>query len=317
MAPTNGDGGTGNTTAAKNQYQLLGYIQPNFTANPPQVQPFGTTTLSWNAQIPTTLRVPVTILFSGQPVKLVDSRSVTVPATSEFFLSAKTELASRVIGTLTVQVDTTGCLKPASIPASVITQTVESMVRQFIPLGSGVSEHGNGIKASMDVASLSIDVPLTISQNEHSGTLDVNVAFFVGMSLSHIPNTVEVAPTNVHVSLDLQGFGANTIYQEFGQDLSTVFVRVIAGLVGKIMSDQLTAQVQSVCDAAHNNDGPNFRTFELTELIWDDTEFKFTVCPKGSGAGTFPTEGRRLPKSKIVSVKARKKQKPRKVRVEA
>ena len=308
MAPTNGDGdgGTGNNTAAKQQFELLGFIQPNFTANPPQVQPFGTTTLSWNAQIPTTLHVPVTILFAGQPVNRAGSRTVTVPATSEFFLSAKTELASRVIGTLTVQVDTSVCV-PTTIPASVITQNVELQVRSFIPLGGEVSERGNGIKASMDVATLSIAVPLTISQDGHSGNLDVNVTFFVGMSLNHIPNTVEVAPTNVHVALDLQGFGENTIFQDFGQSLSTIFVTVIANLVGRMMSDQLTAQVQSVIDAAHKNDAPNFRTFELTDLTWDANEFKFIVCPKGSGAGNVPTEGHRLLKSKSASTKTRTK----------
>ena len=56
--------------------------------------------------------------------------------------------------------------------------------------------------------------------------------FFVGKRSFYIPNTVEVAPTYVHVSLNLDGFGENTIYQDFGQNLSTVFVTVIARLVG-------------------------------------------------------------------------------------
>jgi hypothetical protein len=71
MTPTNGgngNGGSGGGNEAAREYFLLGFIQANFKATPPSVPPFGSTTLSWNAQIPTTLRVPVTLIFEGQPV---------------------------------------------------------------------------------------------------------------------------------------------------------------------------------------------------------------------------------------------------------
>jgi hypothetical protein len=281
---TNGDGGSGGGSAAAQQYQLLGLIQANFKATPPQVSPFGTTTLSWNAQIPRTLRVPVTLIFEGQPVNHADSRAVTVPATTQFYLSAKTNLTSRVISTLTVQVDTAQCSATVT-PESIVKQTILDKVKPFIPVGGQISVHGAGVAVKMDVATLSIIIPLTITADGDHPTLDINMSFFVGMS--NTPNTIEVAPLNVDVALHLHGLGG-LFCEGFGHDLSVAFLNVIAELVAPMIADGLTAQVKSACLTAQQQDIPNHRTFELTSFVWDDTQFAFTICPKGSGTGAIP-----------------------------
>jgi hypothetical protein len=183
MTPTNGgngNGGGGGNEAAR-EFQLLGFIRANLKATPPNVSPFGTTTISWDAQIPTTLHVPVTLTFKGQPVNHTDSRVVTVPATTQFNLTGKTELASRVIGTLTVQVDTTEC-KTTSLPAFVVQQTILSMVKPLIPIGGQISEHGDGVAAKMDVATLEIIIPLTISaEGQHRHWILGNIFSIMAM----------------------------------------------------------------------------------------------------------------------------------------
>jgi hypothetical protein len=280
MTPTNGgngngNGGSGGGNEAAREFQLLGFIQANFKATPPNVPPFGTSTISWDAQIPAALRVPVTLIFEGQEVNHTDSRVVTVPATRQFLLTGKTALVSRVISTLTVQVDTTEC-KTTSAPAFVVQQTVLSLVKPFIPIGGQISEHGDGVAAKMDVATLEIIIPLTISAEGQHPTLDIKVTFFVGMS--NAPNAIEVAPIRVDVALDLHGLGG-LFCEGFGHDLSVFFLNVIAELVAPRIAEALTAQVTNARHDAQNGD-PKHRTFVLTSVVWDATQFAFTVCPK-------------------------------------
>jgi hypothetical protein len=269
----NGNGGSGGGNEAAHEFQLLGFIQANFKATPPIVPPFGSTTLSWNAQIPTTLHVPVTLIFEGQPVNHADSRVVTVPATAQFFLTAKTALTSRVISNLIVQVDTTECKTPSNA-AFAVTQTILAMIKPFIPLGGQISEHGAGITVTMDIATLTIVIPLTITADGHHPTLDITMTFFVGMSNTpDAPDSIAVAPINVVVAV------ANFPDNSLAQQLSMIYVKVIAELVAPLIAGALTAQVTKARADAQAGDTTH-RTFKLTSVVWDANQFAFTICPK-------------------------------------
>src|SRR5262245_19719715 len=95
--PTNGgrDGDGGATNAEKARvYELLGFTQVTSSANPSPVRPFGTTTLSWEAKLPTNLHSEVTIVVAGNevhgisPGTLSGSATVTLDQTTIFGLTA-------------------------------------------------------------------------------------------------------------------------------------------------------------------------------------------------------------------------------------
>jgi hypothetical protein len=261
------------------QYQLLGLSQVAFTANPPQVRPFGTTTLSWEVKPPSTLHVPVTLVVGGQPVQgLSGSASFTLDRTTEFGLTARTALVSRVIRALTVMVNASEC-RVSSFPAFILANTVKQAVDQQLQ----GRLRGDGSTVTPGDGILSIAIPLNLNGQ---GTMDISMELWVQVAdPTRTGGAVVVTAHNVIVNVDLSGVLSSLCEGAVSQTAQAFMTEIADNQVAPGVAKGLIDQVQQLATSAQAGDNPQHRPFALTSLVLTRDEITFTLCPKGLGLG--------------------------------
>jgi hypothetical protein len=283
QVPTNGgrngdDGDGGSTAIARQQYELLGDTQiVNFSANPSPVDPFGTTTLSWEVQLQATLNSQVTIAVAGSEVQgfsppghLSGSAPVTLERTTFFGLAAKTPLVQRTIATLSVPVSETQC-KTTSFPTLVVTSRIEQSINQALqgrlrsPAKATPGDFGT------------ISIAMTLNLQDHD-TMDVSMQLVVRQGIGgQVSVTVPSVVANVHLS------GLASLCEGACSQVAQAFLTEIANnqIVPAVLQG-LNDEIQQVAAAAKVAD-PQHRDFVLTSFTLTSIEVTFVVCPMGTG----------------------------------
>jgi hypothetical protein len=279
--PNGGNGGKGgsgvNSTIIAQQLQLLkDIIVTQFTASPATVQPFQTTTVSYQVQpLPNALFVPVTFSISGQKVGVELSGSATFPVTTNrtFELIATNPVTDTVIATTQVAVNPSQC-SSGTIPGIGITSEIKTKIDQ------GFAGFLSGTGSTVTLSDELISIQISINPPGGGGTMNIAVEIGVyqnGQSFSVIDQSVTV---QVHLNTDLNvsswcSDGMQQIVQPFMKHI--VDNEIVPAIV-----DGITTQINSAISAAEQAD-PTHRTYVLTTFALTIEGVSFQVCPSTPG----------------------------------
>jgi hypothetical protein len=277
---------------------LLGAIEVvKFSASPGEVEPFGTTTLSWQIKLPTNLHAPVSIIVDGKKSAAgVTTGSVvaTLTAGTEFALTASSTLVSRVIKTLSVAVDISACKALGSTPvaASVLTVPLKQQLDGRFSGSSQFALRSGGTVVTPVDGGANIAVPLHLNIPDwFHADMDITIQLSIWMAAVGTV-TVQASSTDVHVTWTwLQDFAGCTT---FGEKLSQAFMsEIVNNELVTLLAQQINNEIQSFAATQQLSD-PQRRTFVLTSFSFGPDGLNFTVCPQGAGssiaAGQRPTE---------------------------
>ena len=279
--PTNGgrDGDGGATNAEKERvYQLLGFTQVTSSANPSPVRPFGTTTLSWEAKLPTNLHSEVTIVVAGNevhgisPGTLSGSATVTLDQSTIFGLTAKTPIVERTIAVLTVPVNESECQ-----PTSFFVQALTSRIKQGIDQAlQGRLHDPAGSKVTADVGVVFITVTINLQGQD---TMDISMQLVIQMD--EAARNVAVTARSIVADAHIGGLGS--LCEGAVSQTAQAFMTEIANnqIVPSVVQG-LNDQIQQAATAAKTAD-PQHRDFVLTSFTLDSNEVAFLICPTGTG----------------------------------
>jgi hypothetical protein len=284
----NGDGGGPSTSAQKQQYELLGFIQIlSFTATPPQVAPFEPTTLSWTVRLPTTLHVPVSLGVAGQMSHGTSGSATVAPfATTQYGLTAQTAIVSRAIGSLTVPVAASAC-QSSQIPGLVIVDRLRDAITQQFQGSSQFSLTGSGVSVTIsDHATIPVSFSLSLNIPDwFDATMTVKFEIEVGMQGVPPQGAVLVRAigTNVDVSFEWYStalsLGVSALVADAMQQLAQAFMAEIASSqIATGIGDEVNNQVQTAINQAQQSDSQG-RAFTLTVLTLAPDGIAFTICP--------------------------------------
>jgi hypothetical protein len=292
----NGDNSNKNQAAVEQQFELLGAIQVvSFSAYPPEVVPFGATTLSWQVKLPTTLHEPVSMIVDGKKSAAgATSGSVvaTLTAGTQFALTASSTLVSRVIKTLAVTVDTSACKALGSTPvaASVLTAPLKQQLDGRFSGSSQFALRSGGTVVTPVDGGANIAVPLHLNIPDwFDAEMDITIQLGIWMAAVGAVS-VQATRTDVHVTWTwLQDLAGCT---SFGEKLSQSFMsEIVNNELVPLLAQQINGEVQSFAATQQKND-PQHRTFVLTSFSFGPDGLNFTVCPQGAGSPIAP--GQRL-----------------------
>src|SRR5579884_480100 len=295
------DGGGGENTQKEHQWNALGFIRVlSFTANPPSVAPFATTTLSWQLQIPTNFNFPVQFLVDGKTFHGNNgSTNVQLVENGLFGLTAKAPLVERVIGSVTVNVDDSLCVTE-TIDARTFENVVKDQIAATFPASDQFSFRGDGPVVTLDTGTVNVDIPLNIDvpdwfDAEADFTVQLNVEA-TGLQ-SALQINVSLTNVNVDISWSLIGELVSLGCEHF---VETGMQKVAEAFVTQIVNAQsipdcnlaLDTLVKNTAAVGKAND-PQHRDFVLTSFVLNGDGLRYTVCPKpnpssGGGGGTLP-----------------------------
>lgn len=285
--PTNGgnggDGGGGGNTEEQ-QYELLGFTRiDNFSANPSPVNPFGTTTLSWEVTWPSHLHSEVTVRVAGNEVEgvspgtLSGSATVTLSQTTIFGLVAKTPAVQRLIGDLTVPVNESEC-KKISFPAFVLTNQIKQAIDQA--LQGRLSGNGSTVTPG-DPGDGFISIAMTLNL-QGQDTMDISMKLEIQVEdPAHTGGQIVMTALGVVTDVHLSGIAS--LCEGACSQIAQAFMTEIANnqIIPGILSG-LNGQVQQAATSAQTAD-PQNREFVLTSLTLTSNDLTFVICPRGTG----------------------------------
>jgi hypothetical protein len=279
------DDSGGHASAYEHELGLLGQIRIlGFTARPPRIAPFETTTLSWSVRLPPALH-SVSLTVAGQ-TNPGSSGSVTVApySTTVYGILARGALARREVATLRVPVDDSTC-KPGYVAGSAITGIIESSITEQLQGSSDFSLRGSGVGVTLSENIISIDIPLNLNVR-HFFDAAMSIAVHIVVGMQGVPPqaavSVQVASVEVDVSWSWYGTllsgGCTNAVATGVERTAQAFMSVIAESQVSGIADQLSSLVRIVIANAEEND-PEGRTYALTSLALTSDGITFTVCP--------------------------------------
>jgi hypothetical protein len=156
---------------------LAGTQLKSFSANPTRIRPFqGGSTLRWSATVPVGCRVGFKI--NGRAVARSGSLEVLPAVDTTFSLTASVRGASRVLGRLRIDVDTSACVS-GELPESVLRGQIQQSLAAFESDNDRVYDLELD---SFDVRSTGLDVSLHMSlEINNFADPRVDVDFTVGL----------------------------------------------------------------------------------------------------------------------------------------
>src|SRR5581483_217043 len=198
--PNGGNGGGPTNAIIEQQLQLFGdIVVSKFAASPANVQPFQTTTISYQVQaLPNALVRPVTFSINGQKLGSGLSGSATFPVSinTTFELRAANHITGMAIATTPVTVNQSQC-RPGSIPGIGITAAIKTNVDQ----GFAGRISGTGSTVTLSDGVISIQIPINLPGG--AGTMNIAVQIGVYQSGQSFSVTDEAVTIQVHLNTDL------------------------------------------------------------------------------------------------------------------
>lgn len=274
--PEENGGNTNNTAVIERELQLLGAIQViKFAASPASLQPFQSTTVSYQVKLPASLSL-VTFSINGQSLghALQGSANFTLTSSTTFELHAATNITARNIASTQATVDQSRC-RTGSIAGLIITATLKSSLDQSF---AGRTT-GTGSVVTLGIGTISIQIPLTLGSG--NGTMNLAIQLGVaqnGQSISVTDNSVGV---QVHLETDLNvdSWCSNAMQQVVQPFLQ----HIVDAEIIPALSQQITGQVNELIQSAEQSDFPSHRGFQLTSFQLTEDGASFTVCPTSPG----------------------------------
>lgn len=237
----------------------------SFTATPSTVTPFGgDSVLKWRVKRPT--GSIVRLFLQNASIGTTGSQTVSPNQTTTFRIVARASVLQRVLGSVTVHVDTGACIS-SSIPESAVRQQVrDAMTAQL----ASISQLSQRSPASVEVASngITVKLRLEIAINNFADP-DLNVDFRFTLSVSSGQAVVTITSFNTDVSwpwwVTVVTIGISQIVEE-----------IIANRIEKEIRPMLQAKLKEMVDtqlAALPS------THKLHTLGTSTDQINFTVCP--------------------------------------
>lgn len=243
----------------------------SITADLTTVQPFGEgTTVHWSATVPP--RCGVRLALNGQTVAASGRQQVEPASTTRYTLTAHVRQASKVLGSVVVNVDTTRCVS-GSVPETLIRSQVERAVDQLDAASKQISKRSDPrVEVKSDGIHLALRFTAAID-NFPDPKIDIDCV--IGVRLRR--GSVEPFYTSFGVDVDWPWWvttitaGASKIVEEFIDDK-------VEGKLKPLMLSQLKDQVNAIVTQLPGDLQPH--TISLAE-----NEVRVTACP---GAAQVP-----------------------------
>jgi hypothetical protein len=287
MTHANGDDPAPNPNLQDQQWNLIGSTEIlHFTATPPAIAQFESTTLDWSVKLPTALHGIVKVGIGDHLGPSTTGTAVVSPLnTTEFHIVVQTPIVSRAVGLCTVAVDTSGCLPPQGISAATINESIDRAAQAALGDNSQVSLRGSTTTRTV-VGGMVIAVPLDVAVPDwFDATMDISMTVDVG--LDGLPPEasplVELRTLDVDVDWawysDALSLGVTALAGAVADQVAQPFLVHIANReIIPLIKDGFRAVVALQQSSAKELD-PNHRDFVLTEFSADPTGIAFALCP--------------------------------------
>lgn len=270
--PIRGNGGTNNNTVIEQQLALLAEIQVlKFLASPTTVEPFQSTTVSYQVKLPKALVVPVSFSVNGKSLGsgLENSTSFSLTATTQFALHAATSLTGRDIASVGVTVDQSQC-RMGSIAGLFISSAIKSSLDQSF---QGRTT-GTGSTVTLGAGVIDIQIPLNLNGQ---GTMNFAIEIGVAQNGQSISVTDDSVTVSIHLNTDLNvGSWCSNAMQSLVQPFMQ---HIVDAEIVPALSQQLLGQINQTIASAEQSGGPLRRTFVLTSFALTPDGVSYAVCP--------------------------------------
>jgi hypothetical protein len=262
----------------------------SFSVVPASVSPYGQVTATWNATVPSDTGFDIVIALNGQQVANAGSKTFTVTQRTTFTLAAVIEPdppvppASRILKSLFVNVNTTGC-GDVLYPSSLVTGLVkDGMDAAFSGGGNFSLKDGGSIVTAGPDGLVDIHVPITIEVPDwFDADADIHIELTITGADGHVFVAAPVVDPQVHWSLasNLASFGCT---DAIGLGMTKISYAFLERITDNEIRPTVTQKVQDIVNLSlatlHNND-PEKRTFVMTTLIFSAARgLLITGCPQ-------------------------------------
>jgi hypothetical protein len=279
MARSTNGGGNGNQIEAERQRLLLETIQVvSFAANPTTVTPFGTTTLSWQVQVPTDLNFSVSIIVNGQQVGTSGTLTVTVVTQTEVQLGAASSLSSVPLKTLPLTLDQSGC-QPLSLPVNLVTADLQQQLTNRFSGSKSFTLRAGGVTVTPFDGFVNVAIPLDLHVPDwFDATMDI--AFELGIAMTADQSSVAVTQSSTNVNINWTWLQNIVGCSDFGAKLSQAFFGdIVESEIAPQLAQQINQLIKSAATVQEQSD-PQHRTFALTAFSFGTPDINFTLCPQ-------------------------------------
>ncbi len=277
-----------------------------FTATPPQLTPFGRSTLAWDITMPTTLLPginPEVHLVHGvdDEVVLPTGRSVVRPyGETTYGLVLRTPKAHRQMGTLDLAVDFTACKLVETAPG-VFGKLGRDQVDAAFPATGKLRLRG-GSTIDFGFGSFVVDVPLELPiENWFDVNADVSLGFSVSSANGSVSVTHDVAITKIYfpnpvggaITAVFTGGCAQAVEAALEAQSDGFLAQFIGPVIARQIRDRLISEVNKNLDRL-NNDTPRppvpYTFYDLT-LDADGLVYRYCPEPRPSTGGSGSNGG--------------------------
>jgi hypothetical protein len=248
-----GDQDPADTAQAKKEREALKKVKfHSFTATPPSIGPFHTSTLQWNVTVPPSNDpvISIGVFLDDTEVSPTGSTTVSPTFTKTYRLTAAGEFASRLLGQTQVTVDFGAC-QTQELAAGVLSQIVKTQIETMFAGSREMKLKQGGATVTLDNFKLAIAIPLEIEVPDwFNADMDVLLTFSLFAKPKPKPALdMEVVSILDDVSVDVSwsllshlfSLGCTAVVQAALQKQAEVFLR---DLMGATMAQQLADAIQ-------------------------------------------------------------------------
>jgi hypothetical protein len=264
----------------------------SFSVVPAKVSPYGTVTATWDVSIPTDVPFDILLTLHEQEVGAKGSMTFRMANQSQSFTlravinDPPLPFAARILKTLTVVVNTTGC-GDVPYPTSAVTGLLKDGMDQAFSSGDNftLNDGGSTVTAG-DAGLVDIHVPLTIEIPDwFDADMDVHIQLTISGADGHVFVAAPVVDPQVHWSLlsNLASLGCTDAIGLGMTKISYAFLeRIVDNEVRPTVTQKLVDIVNLSLATLQNND-PDKRTFVMTTLIFTaERGLLITGCPQAA-----------------------------------
>ncbi|MEP6853179.1 MAG: hypothetical protein ABJA87_11060 [bacterium] len=264
-------------------------VLTRFAVTPDPMAPFGRAKFEWRVTMPTTVLpgVHVTVHIHrasdqlGEQVVDAEGHEIVAPyAGDTYTIALRTQLASRVLGTLDLPMDFATCT-PVDIPPVAFQALIQDPVKKaFSPGGQVTLRHDP--RVDLGIGSFVVDVPLTASVPDwFDADIDLSVGFDVVSANGSVDVFHRSASTDVSfgVASAILSGGCSAAVATALEAMSNGY---LSGFIGPVIAGQIRLALGDVIDTnLHrlNTASPPPVPYRYYDLTLTDIGLTLRFCP--------------------------------------